>query len=128
MDRIKFSKTMEESCRDFKRLGYALNNSLWKSKSSIQHDMVNTKEETMTNEEEYYQFIDYCNERDLIALDSPKAVIRLRVLTKGLETIEADGCSYNDALDNLNIGLQARLRSKIDALCEDLKQLEEMEI
>jgi hypothetical protein len=44
------------------------------------------------------------------------------------EMVEAYGNTYNDALDNLNINLQAHLRRKIDALCEELKELEDMEI
>ncbi len=82
----------------------------------------------MTTEEEYCKFVDYCNERDLISLDSPAVKVALKVLTPDLETVEADGESYNEALDNLNIALQARIRRKIDALCEELKTLEDMEI
>jgi len=76
--------------------------------------------------EGYYNFLEFCNKRDLLSIDSPR--VRLKVLTPDMEIVEANGCSYNDALDNLNIALQARLRRKIDALCEDLKELEEMEI
>lgn len=82
----------------------------------------------MTTEEEYLKFLEYCNKRDLISLDSPSVKVALKVMTTDLETVEANGHSYNDALDNLNIALQARLRRKIDALCEELKELEEMEI
>lgn len=78
-------------------------------------------------DEEYYQFINYCNKRDLISL-GPVTVERLRVMDSDSKIIEAEGFSYNDALDNLNIALQSHLRRKIDALCEELKELEDMEI
>ena len=80
----------------------------------------------MVTQEEYLKFLEYCNKRDLVFFE-PKRVTRLRVM-HDQQIIEADGQSYNDALDNLNIKLQARIRSKIDALCEELKELEDMEI
>jgi|GEM_PF-5768089 len=80
----------------------------------------------MTTEEEYFKFLDYCNKRDLVCFD-PVRVTRLRVM-RDQQIIEADGDSYNEALDNLNINLQVHLRSKIDALCEELETLEDMEI
>ena len=81
----------------------------------------------MPTKEEYFKFLEYCNKRNLIFFE-PKRVTRLRVMMSDNEMVEADGNTYNEALDNLNINLQARLRSKIDALCEELKELEEMEI
>jgi hypothetical protein len=81
----------------------------------------------MATEEEYFKFLEYCNKRDLIFFE-PVRVTRLRVMMSDNEMVEAYGNTYNDALDNLNIALQARLRRKIDALCEELKELEEMEI
>ena len=82
----------------------------------------------MATEEEYFKFLEYCNKRDLIFFE-PVRVTKLRIMTMGWnEIVEAYGNTYNDALDNLNIALQARLRRKIDALCEKLKELEEMEI
>lgn len=78
-------------------------------------------------DKEYFKFLDYCNKRDLVAFD-PVPVTRLRVMVSGGKIIEAEGFSYNDALDNLNIALQSHLRRKIDALCEELKTLEDMEI
>jgi hypothetical protein len=81
----------------------------------------------MTAEDEYFKFLEYCNKRDLVFFE-PARVTRLRVMMSDNEMVEAYGNTYNDALDNLNIALQARLRRKIDALCEELKELEEMEI
>lgn len=81
----------------------------------------------MITEEEYFKFIEYCNKRELISIgDSP--TVTLKVMTTDLEIVEANGCSYNDALDNLNIALKARLRRKIDTLCEELKILEDTEL
>jgi hypothetical protein len=81
----------------------------------------------MATEEEYFKFLEYCNKRDLIFFE-PVRVTRLRVMMSDNEMVEAYGNTYNDALDNLNINLQAHLRRKIDALCEELKELEDMEI
>lgn len=81
----------------------------------------------MITQEEYLKFLEYCNKRDLVFFE-PVRVTRLRVMMSDNEMVEADGNTYNEALDNLNINLQAHLRRKIDALCEELKTLEGMEI
>lgn len=50
------------------------------------------------------------------------------VYCNGLGFMAGGGMSVDDAIDNLNIKIQSKLRAKIDKLCEKLYEIENMEL
>ena len=80
---------------------------------------------------EVHRFLTYCEKRDLefdrLTYTSDDRY-ELTCFTQDHKCLAGIAPTFEEAIDNLNINLQARIRSKIDALCEELKTLEDMEI